>query len=231
MVHAAVLLAILLAAGPLAGMIPMATLAGILMVVAYNMSEWHVFARLLRAPRSDVIVLITTFTLTVGIDLVVAIQVGVVLAALLFMRRMTEVTQVTQLRDLTDYETSESADEVAPDLPPSVEVFEIHGSFCFGAARKFTETLLASRSTPKVVILRMRHVLAMDATGLNALEDVIIRLKKRGSRLLLSGVHAQPLIALERSGMLERIGEDCLFSNFDEAASRAGELVHMDGGS
>jgi len=231
MVHAAVLLAILLAAGPLAGMIPMATLAGILMVVAYNMSEWHVFARLLRAPRSDVIVLITTFTLTVGIDLVVAIQVGVVLAALLFMRRMTEVTQVTQLRDLTDYETSESADEVAPDLPPSVEVFEIHGSFCFGAARKFTETLLASRSTPKVVILRMRHVLAMDATGLNALEDVIIRLKKRGSRLLLSGVHAQPLIALERSGMLERIGEDCLFSNFDEAASRAAELVHMDGGS
>jgi len=226
--HAAVLLAILFVAGPWAGMIPMATLAGILMVVAYNMSEWHVFVRLLRAPRSDVIVLITTFALTVGVDLVVAIQVGVALAALLFMRRMAEVTQVRQLRDLTEYEAFESTEVGTPDVPSNVEVFEINGSFCFGAARKFSETVLASRSTPKVVILRMRHVLAMDATGLYALEDVIVRLKKRGSRLLLSGVHAQPLFALERSGMLERIGEDCLFSNFEDAAHRARELVQME---
>jgi len=228
-VHAAVLLLILLVAGPLAGLIPMATLAGILMIVAYNMSEWHVFVRLLRGPRSDVLVLITTFSLTVAVDLVVAIQVGVVLAALLFMRRMAEVTQVKQLRDITDYESFETENSGAPDVPAGVEVFEINGSFCFGAARKFTETLLASRSTPDVVILRMRHVLAMDATGLQALEDVMARLNNRGARLLLSGVHAQPLMVLERSGALERIGEEFLFVGFGEALDRARQLVGRDG--
>ncbi|MGH0030793.1 MAG: SulP family inorganic anion transporter [Myxococcota bacterium] len=224
-VHAAVLLAILLVAGSWAGLIPMATLAGILMVVAYNMSEWHVFVRLLRAPRSDVLVLLTTFFLTVAVDLVVAIQAGVVLAALLFIRRMAEVTQVKQLRDITDYEAFETEGNHAPDVPPNVEVFEIHGSFCFGAARKFTETLLASRTTPDIVILRMRHVLAMDATGLHALEDIMMRLRNRGARLLLSGVHAQPLMVFERSGVLERVGQDAMFTSFDEALARARELA------
>lgn len=185
----------------------------------------HVFFRLLRAPRRDVLVLLATFLLTVAVDLVVAIQAGVVLAALLFMRRMAEVTQVKQLRDITDYESFETAGNHAPDIPAKVEVFEIHGSFGFGAARKFTETLLASRTTPDVVILRMRHVLAMDATGLHALEDILVRLRKRAARLLLSGVHAQPLVVFERSGMLERIGEDSVFSSFDDALERAEALI------
>jgi SulP family sulfate permease len=226
-VHAATLLLILLAAGPWASLIPMASLAGILVVVAYNMSEWHVFLRLLRGPRSDVLVLLTTFLLTVVVDLTAAIQVGVVLAALLFMRRMAEVTQVKPIRDIMEYEKSELLESAAVEVPANVDVFEINGSFCFGAARKFTETLLASQSAPEVVILRMRHVLAMDATGLHALEDVAERLRRRGASLLLSGVHAQPLIALERSGALERIGEDNLFGNFSDAVARARFLLEQ----
>jgi len=225
MVHAATLLVILLAAGSWASAIPLATLAGILLVVAYNMSEWHVFLRLLRGPRSDVLVLLTTFTLTVAVDLTVAIQAGVVLAALLFMRRMADVTQVRPVRGILDYEAGEAPPDGSSDVPPEVEVFEINGSFCFGAARKFTETLLASHGTPRVVILRMRHVLAMDATGLHALEDVAARLRRRGAHLLLSGVHAQPLVALERSGSLERIGPENLFTRFADAAERAKQLV------
>jgi SulP family sulfate permease len=217
MVHALVLLAILLVAGPWAAWIPMPTLAGILLVVAYNMSEWHVFARLLRGPRSDVLVLLATFVLTVAVDLTVAIQVGVVLASLLFMRRMAEVTEVKAMREILDYEREDDAEEPLRDVPADIDVFEINGSFCFGAARKFTEALLASQTRPRAVVLRMRHVLAMDATGLHAVEDVAARLRRRGTRLLLSGVHAQPLVALERSGALERIGAENVFASFSEA--------------
>lgn len=223
-VHSLTLTAILLVAGGWASRIPMATLAGILMVVAYNMSEWHVFVRLLRGPRSDVLVLLTTFVLTVAVDLTVAIQAGVVLAALLLMRRMAEVTQVRAIRDVLEYETAELAENGIAEVPDDVEVFEINGSFCFGAARKFTETLLSTQGAPRVVILRMRHVLAMDATGLEALEGVAIRLRRRGARLLLSGIHAQPLIALERSGALERIGPENVLGSFAEALARARTL-------
>ncbi|MDA0990580.1 MAG: SulP family inorganic anion transporter, partial [Verrucomicrobia bacterium] len=204
-VHAVVLLLILLVAAPWAALIPMASLAGVLMIVAYNMSEWHVFVKLLRGPRSDVLVLVSTFVLTV------AIQFGVVLAALLFMRRMAEVTQITSVRDASTRRYEDEEESQLPDLPSHLEVFEINGSFCFGAARKFTETVLAIRSAPAVVILRMRHVLAMDATGMHALEDVAARLQKRGTRLLLSGVQAQPLLALERSGTIDRIGRENVF--------------------
>lgn len=224
-VHAATLLFILLIAGAWAEMIPMATLAGILMVVAYNMSEWHAFVRLLRAPRSDVLVLVTTFALTVLVDLTVAIQTGVVLAALLFMRRMTEVTRVESLREMVDYEDQSDTQLATRNLPEHVDAFDINGSFCFGAARTFTETLLASRAAPRVVILCMRNVLAMDATGLHALEDVASRLRQRGASLLIAGIHAQPLGVLERSGAIERIGRSHVFADFDGAVAHARELV------
>lgn len=229
MVHSVTLLAILLVAVRWASLVPMATLAGILVVVAYNMSEWRAFLRLFHGPRSDVLVLLTTFALTVAIDLAVAIQVGVVLAALLFMRRMAEVTQVKPLRDIFEYETVESTGDVVPEPPSGVEVFEINGSLCFGAARKFTETLLSIQGAPPVVILRMRHVLALDATGLEALEDVAERFRRRGTRLLLSGIHAQPLIAMERSGALRRFGEENLFATFTEAVDRAREIIDRPG--
>ena len=225
-VHALTLLAIVLFAGSWAGLIPLATLAGILLIVAYNMSEWRVFLRLLRGPRSDVSVLLATFLLTVLVDLTVAIQVGVVLAALLFMRRMAEVTQIRSITDSIGYSEAEG-DEPSQrlPLPPGVEVFEINGSFCFGAAQKFSEVMAQTRTQPRAVILRMRHVLAIDATGMQALEEVAVRFARQGTALLLSGVHAQPRAAMERAGVLERIGEQNLCANYGEAVERAAALV------
>ena len=224
-VHSITLLLILVIAGAWASMIPMATLAGILIVVAYNMSEWHAFVGLLKGPKSDVLVLVATFTLTVAIDLVVAIQVGVVLAALLFMRRMADVTQIKPIHDIVQYESELATDTLPEFISEGVEIFEINGSFCFGAARKFTETFLASTRTERVVILRMRHVLAMDATGLHALEDVVDRFQRSGEAIIISGIHAQPLVALERSGLLAKIGEENVFDTFPEAVERAHQLV------
>ena len=220
-VHAITLLLILMVAGKWAAYIPLATLAGILLVVAYNMSEWRVFVQLLRSPRGDVLVLLSTFVLTVVIDLNVAIQVGMVLSSVLFMMRMAEVTQVRAVRDALDYETAPGDPTVPIELPPEIAVFEINGTFCFGAARSFTETLQADRRRPRVVILRMRHVLAIDATGLHALEDVHQRLRSQGTSLLLAGVHAQPLAAMIKAGTVEHLGLDNLFSTFPDAVAYA----------
>jgi SulP family sulfate permease len=223
-VHAATLLLLLLFAGSLAELIPLATLAGILLVVAYHMSEWRTFGRLLRGPRSDVLVLVTTFALTVLVDLTVAIQAGIVLAALLLMRRMAEVTQVRAITDQLRY--SEGEDVEMREAPPAgVEVFEINGTFCFGAAQKFSEVMSDLRTRPRVVILHMRHVLAMDATGLKALEETAVRFQRQGAVLLLAGVHAQPLVVIERSGLLEKIGADNLLESYPEAVARARTLT------
>ena len=224
-VHALTLLLILMVAGKWAAYIPLATLAGILLVVAYNMSEWRVFRQLLKAPRGDVLVLLSTFVLTVVVDLNVAIQVGMVLSSVLLMLRMAEVTQVRAVRDALDYETAPGDPATPVELPPEVAVFEINGTFCFGAARSFTETLQADRRRPRVVILRMRHVLAIDATGLHALEDVQNRLRQQGTTLLLSGVHAQPLAAMTRAGAVKHVGLDHMFSTFPDAVEHAREIL------
>ncbi|MBK8167726.1 MAG: sulfate permease [bacterium] len=226
-VHALTLLLILMVAGKWAAYIPLATLAGILLVVAYNMSEWRVFRQLLRSPRGDVLVLLSTFILTVVVDLNVAIQVGMVLSSVLLMLRMAEVTQVRAVRDALDYETAPGDPAIPVELPPEVAVFEINGTFCFGAARSFTETLQSDRRRPRVVILRMRHVMAIDATGLHALEDVQNRLRQQGTTLLLSGVHAQPLAAMTRAGAVQHVGLDNMFSTFPDAVARAREIVAM----
>lgn len=224
-VHALTLLLILMVAGRWAAYIPLAALAGILLVVAYNMSEWRVFRQLLRAPRSDVLVLLSTFVLTVAVDLNVAIQVGMVLSSVLLMMRMAEVTQVRAVRDALDYEMAPGDPATPIELPHEVAVFEINGTFCFGAARSFTETLQLDRHRPRVVILRMRHVLAIDATGLHALEDVQNRLRQQGTTLLLSGVHAQPLAAMTRAGAVQHIGIDHMFATFPDALARAREIL------
>jgi SulP family sulfate permease len=225
-VHALVLLIILTTIGRWVALIPMAALAAILLVVAFNMSEIRVFRGLLRGPRSDVLVLASTFMLTVLFDLVVAIEVGVVLAALLFMRRMSEVTTVRSITDqLADEEqvgfATEDADVV---LPEGTEVFEVAGSFFFGSAQRFSEVLSEIRSQPRLVILRMRHVLALDSTGLYALEQVHAQLRRRGTHLILSGVHAQPMTVLVRAGAYERFGADNVKATFREATVRAWEL-------
>ena len=228
-VHAVILLLVLLFFGKWASLIPMATLAGILIIVAYNMSEWHLFIKLFKSPKSDVLVLLITFLLTVFLDLIIAIQAGVVLAALLFMRRMTLVTQTGYINGIVqDEEEQEDINSLSRRvIPDNVEVFEINGPFFFGAADKFKNALSQVRKNPTVLILRLRKVLSIDATGLRALEDVLSSTKKEGTTLILSGVHAQPLFALERAGLLDKIGEDNLFGNIDDALNRARNLLGL----
>ena len=225
MVHALTLLLITLFFGRWAALIPLSTLAAILVVVAYHMSEWRTFRSELTAPKSDVVVLLTTFALTVIVDLTVAIEVGMVLAAFLFMRRMAEVTNVSMVtRELADADGDDEADPNAVryrSVPQGVEVFEINGPFFFGAAEQFKDTLNQVARKPKVLIIRMRDVPAIDATGLHTLQELARRYKREGTLLLLSDVHAQPMFALVRSDILPEIGEDNLFGNIDDALNRA----------
>jgi SulP family sulfate permease len=163
-----------------------------------------------------------TFLLTVFMDLTVAIQAGVVLAALLLMRRMADVTQVRSIKDQLRYGEGEDLERVTRlDSLADVELFEIHGSFCFGAAQKFSEVISRIESRPRVIVLRMRDVFAMDATGLHALEEVVDRFRREGVALILTGVHAQPLGVMRRSGLIERIGTENVFESFADAVARA----------
>jgi SulP family sulfate permease len=226
-VHAATLLAIVLFFADWAAWIPIPALAGILLVVAWNMSEWRHFVQLFRMPRSDVAVLLTTFFLTVLVDLAVALQAGIVLAALLFMRRMATLSQagyVTQM--LSEDENRDDPLAIARrSVPLGVEVFEVQGALFFGAATKFRESIDRVEASPRVLIVRLRNVIAIDASGLHELELLCEQSERRGTRIVLSGVHAQPLIALERSGLLERLGEDNVCSDIDAALDRARALL------
>jgi len=231
-VHAVVLLLIMLFFGKWAALIPMATLAGILVVVSYNMSELHHFVKLLNSPKMDIAVLLVTFFLTVLVDLTVAIQAGVVLAALLFMKRMSDVTQVGYITSMVGFEEEDEEDAKADpnsinkfSVPKGVEVFEVNGPFFFGAAERFKHTLNLIVKKPKVLILRTRTVLAMDATALHALEEVYDMTKRDGSVLVLAGIHAQPMIAMDKAGFLDKVGVENVFESIGEALKRARAIV------
>jgi sulfate permease, SulP family len=225
-IHSLTLLIITIFAGRWAGLIPMATLAAILVVVSYHMCDWRTFLAELRSPKGDVAVLLTTFLLTVFIDLTVAISVGMVLAAFLFMKRMAEVTNVRALRQEFDDEGVDSYDSDENgmrlrEIPPGVEVYEINGAFFFGAAETFRDTIAAIGGKPKVLIIRMRDVLLLDSTGMHALGDVVHRSRKAGTGVLLSDLHMQPLVALTGSALLEEIGQENVCANLDDALERA----------
>ena len=229
MVHAATILAVMLLFAPLADRVPLSALAAILIVVAWNMAEIDHFRHLLKAPKSDIWVLLVTFGLTVLADLSAAVLVGMVLASLLFMRRMSEVTNVGMItRELDD-----DPDEPDPgaidrrDVPPGVEVFEIDGPFFFGVADRLKDVLGAIKKPAKIFILRMRHVPAIDATGMHALEELYEKCRREGTRLLLAGVHSQPLDAMMRYGLYDRIGEANLFGNVDDALDEARAALDM----
>ena len=228
-VHAVTLLVITLFFGRWASLIPMATLAAILVVVAYHMSEWREFVDELHSPRSDVAVLVTTFLLTVLVDLTVAIGVGMVLAAFLFIRRMATVTEVTALtRQRADGAEDEGQGEQLIDraaIPAGVEVYEINGPFFFGAAARFKDTLARVAGKPRVLIIRMRHVPALDSSGMHALTDVVHRTRRDGTAVILSDVHMQPLVALTGSSALREIGPDNMVGSLDLALARAREIV------
>ena len=223
--HAVVLLLITLFFGRWAALIPLAVLAAIVLVVAWRLSEWKVFVNELQAPWSDAAVMLTTFILTIVVDLSVAIGVGMVLASFLFMRRMAEVTNVTVLSREFDDGPEGSRDESGAiyrrQIPEGVEVYEINGPFFFGAAEKFKATLDEVSRRPKVLIVRMRNVPAIDSTAMHALKDLIRRTRHQGTQVLLSDVHSQPLVALQRADLLEELGEENLFGDVDAALEAA----------
>lgn len=229
-VHGLTLLLILLFLGKLAAYIPMATLAGILLVVAYNMSEWRTFAKIFKAPKSDLLVLLLTFTLTVVVNLTVAIQVGVAAGAILFIRRMAEVAQANVITDTLREDDEEVADPMnvsSRQIPDGVVVYEVFGSFFFGTVEKFKTVLAELERPPKVLIIRMRVVLSIDSSGLHFLEDVMERCRKEKIRLILSGVHAQPTVAIARAGLLDELGEGNIAANIDQALTMAREHLGL----
>jgi SulP family sulfate permease len=223
-VHAATLLTVILIAAPLAKYIPLATLSAVLVVVAYNMGEWHQFVRLPKWPKSDAAVFMTAFALTVLTDLTVAVEIGMVLAAVLFIKRISETTQITSVDPATDTEGQHHS-LVGKTIPDGVLVFRVFGAFFFGAADKLETALQRARQDPEVLILRMRKVLAMDATGLNALEDLYDKLKARHKHLILSGPHTQPLLVMDKSGFLDRIGRENVCAHIDASLERARAIL------
>jgi SulP family sulfate permease len=222
--HALTLLVITLFFGRWAVLIPLATLAALVLSVAYHMSDWRVFRSELSGPRSDALVMVTTAALTLFVDLTVGIGVGMVLASFLFMRRMAEVTNVTLVsKEMQDPRTSgdDTAAIYRRRIPADVEVYEINGPFFFGAAEKFKDTLAEVSRKPKVLIIRMRNVPAIDATALHALKDLVRRTRQEGTAIFLADVQSQPLAALGRSGLLAEVGEDRVFGTIDEALEAA----------
>jgi len=225
-IHAITLLLVILVAAPLARFIPLATLSAVLIVVAYNMGEWHQFVRLRRWPKSDAAVFLTAFALTVLIDLTAAVEVGMVLAAILFIKRISETTQITAVDGASETEGSQHS-LVGKKIPEGVMVYRVFGAFFFGVADKLETALKRARQDPDIFILRMRKVLAMDATGLNALEDLQEKLRKRGKTLILSAPHTQPLFMMDKAGFLDRIGRENVCANIDDALQRAREVLAL----
>ncbi|MBP1757057.1 MAG: sulfate permease, SulP family, partial [Firmicutes bacterium] len=224
MVHAVTLFLILVVLMPYAALIPMPTIAAILFMVAYNMSEWREFVNLLKkSPKSDILVLVATFSLTVIFDLVVAIEAGILMAAILFVKRMSDVADVQKW---TDYDEDISDDDLSdPDnirkkkVPKSTLVYEINGPMFFGAADKFMDISLDSHI--KVVILRMRSVPAMDVNALHALNNVMKSCKKKHITLILSHVQEQPMKMMQKAGFDQSVGVDNFCDNIDRALERA----------
>jgi sulfate permease, SulP family len=230
MIHAVTVTLVLIFLSKWAKLIPMATLAAILTVVAYHMSEWRAFALLFRTPKSDVAVLLTTFLLTVLIDLTIAVQVGVVLAAFLFIKRMADVTNVGMLTqewsDAPDGTMTSDTEGVARRrIQPGVEVYEVNGPFFFGAADKIKDVLHFVAKKPKVFILRMRNVPAIDASGIRVLDELFRSFSHQRIRFLISGIHAQPLVALDHAGKLDEYGRENFVATIDEALEVASRHI------
>jgi SulP family sulfate permease len=210
--------------GKWAALISMATLAGILVIVAYNMSEWQSFRAVFKGPKGDVAVLLTTFFLTVLVDLTVAIEIGMVLAVFLFMRNMIKFSDVSMLTNNREdiLENEENENVVNFFIPPGVEVFEITGPLFFGAAYKFKDAMRFIDKPPKVLIIRMRMVPIIDATGIRTLEEIQKDLKTRGTKLILAEVHSsQVMLELKGARLLFAIGKANVTESFEEALLRS----------
>jgi len=226
MIHAVTLLLIILIAAPLAKFIPLATLSAVLVNVALHMGEWHNFTRLRKWPRSDSMVFLSAFALTVVIDLTVAVEIGMVLAAILFIKRSAETTQIMAVDESTETEGSHHS-LIGKEVPKGVMVYRMMGAFFFGAVDKLESALKREKQEPEVLILRMRKVMAMDATGLNALEDLYEKLRRKGKHLVLSAPHTNPFLVMERAGFVDRIGRENVCPHIDAALARARVLLGL----
>ncbi|HJA87962.1 MAG TPA: sulfate permease [Candidatus Parabacteroides intestinavium] len=226
-IHAIVLLLILLFLMPLAQYIPMACLAGVLVIVSYNMSGWRTFKALLNNPKSDVTVLLITFFLTVIFDLTIAIEVGLLIACISFMKRVMETTEISVIRDEIDpnLESDLEVHEEHLVLPQGVEVYEINGPYFFGIATKFEEMMAQLGDRPKIRIIRMRRVPFIDSTGIHNLTNLCEMSQKEGIHIILSGVNEKVHQALEKSGFYELLGAENICSNINEAVAKAKEEI------
>ena len=229
MVHALTLLLIVLIAAPLAKHIPLATLSAILLVVAINMGEWTAFRTLHKYPREDSAVLVLTFVLTVVLDLTVAVEVGLTLAAILFIRRITDLTHVS----LHDAPQEDEIDDfpVTPHavIPPGVLVYRVYGALFFGAADKLETVLKQQHAVPEVLILKMDEVISMDASALHTLEGLLDKLRRRDKHLILCGPHTQPYFLMQQADFFDRLGRANVTANLDSALRRAEELMAVTG--
>lgn len=223
MVHSITLVIVLVVLMPYAGMIPMPTIAAILFIVAYNMCQWRTFVNLVKtAPKSDVIVLVTSFVLTVIFDLVVAIEVGMVLACLLFIKRMSEETKVNGWTYVD--EDTPDVDEHLQKLPLQIRVYEISGPLFFGAASVIEEIVV--KDFTNCLVLRMRSVPALDSTALNALKDLVQVCKSKGITIVFSHVNDQPMKVMEKAGFIELVGKVNFQPSISAALDRAEEIIH-----
>jgi SulP family sulfate permease len=226
LVHSVLLLMVLLVAAPLLSHIPLATLSAILVVAAYRMVSWKQFARLTRWPFSDSSVFLATFALTVLTNLTLAVEVGVVLAALLMVKRISETSKITAVDEATETEGSHHS-LVGKDVPDGVLIFRVFGAFFFGVVDKLDDELKRAKREPDVLILRVRKVLAIDATGLQALEDLHVKLRAKGKHLILSAPHTQPLAVMENSGFIDRLGRENICPHITAALARAREILGL----
>ena len=219
-VHALVLLSIMLLFAPYAKLIPLSCLAGILMVVAYHMSEWRQFKSILKGDRMDIIILLTTFFLTVIFDLVIAIEIGIVLSSFMFMKRMSESVLIENISS-DNINGEHLFDEEILDLPKDVLLYEINGPLFFGAARQFQETITNTHLQPKVIIIRMRYVPMIDATGYQSLKEIIKSYKTKGIKVILSGINEETSKDFEKNGVFMLLDKKYIFKNIHEALEKA----------
>ncbi len=229
-VHAITLLIIMLFVGKWAKLIPMASLAGILMVVAYNMSEYKAFISLTKGPRSDAAILLLTFGLTVMVDLVVALEIGMVLASFLFMKKMASISHISEItdeiNDVKDIEDPEATGNY--NVPKDVDVFEVNGPLFFGAAYKFRDALKLSDRKPRIIIIRMRHVPTIDATGLHHLKEIVKDLNHKNIKVIISGIQPEVLKELEKNRIAFMIGKKNIKNHIKLALDRANEIIESE---
>jgi len=227
-IHAIVLLLIMLLFAPIAKLIPLSCLAGILVVVAWHMGEWHHFKALLKSNRMDVLVLLTTFFLTVFFDLIIAIEVGMILSSFIFMKRMSESTSI---QNAMNYFKNEDAndeqlfEEEIPDIPKGVLIYEINGPLFFGASQKFKEVIKDLKQEPEILILRMRHVPFIDATGINRLKEIYKSLQSRGTRIIISGANDDIKREFHKMGVYEDLGKYNICNNINEAILQGKKII------